>query len=147
MKHYDIKNISAGKLAGTIALQLPTGDPRRGFEHVSIPEGQALLGVPEYKLSEVIWGLAKARKGRPPVIKLVEVDVEARAAEEKGRIDLLLAREEKRAKALAMKLVAVPEVQEEEPKAKKRKLKELTSEEQSALEAGKPLPSDNEEDK
>lgn len=144
-KVYDIVNISEGRWKGTVVLYLAAGD-RKGVEHATLKAGATLQDVPEERLTEQVLNLMKSRRNRPPVLRFVEVDVEARKAEEEQRLALLKARAEKKAKL--REAVKADEAVEAKPSKKKKSKKkdDLTDEEKAALEAGEPLPK-KEEDK
>lgn len=144
-KHYDIHHIGKDRWKGNITLHLSAG-PGGGYRSVSLKTGTVMENVPEDQISEQVRFLTKPKRGRPPVIKLVEVDYEARQAAKDRELEVKKARGlkkmERRKEEVESSEKAEKEAPPKEKKSRKSKdEKELTAEEQAALERGEDLPS------
>lgn len=158
-KYYDIVNVSAGRLKGSITLHLFKGIGL-GYSYHNLPANGVLENVEKEQLSDQIRCLARSKKGRPPVIQLVEIDYEARQLKLEKDAEIRKAKAEKRRKSLAKNQPNVEEApkkeakkeskekkETKEPKEKKNKDDEGPSEFSGAiakaLEEGKELPKDD----
>lgn len=139
-KYYDVVNIAKGKWSTSIHLHLVV--PAKGFETVVLPEGGTLQNIEESRLSKQVYELTKHKRGRPPVVQLVEVDYEARQAAVLKEQEVLSARAAK-AKAALTGTVAPATPEDTTKKSKKSKGRgsdELTPAELAAVVSGSDLP-------
>lgn len=135
MRYYDIHNISKGRLKGNITLHL-IADPGKGFSYHSLLVDDVLENVRADQISEQIRLLARDKRKRPAVIRLVEVDYQARLDAQQKALDIAKQRKEKRlARAAAAKEEQAKEIESED-------LVNLSAADEFALEAGTELPSD-----
>lgn len=139
MRHYDIIHIGPQRnWSDDITLRLKG---ERGEEQVTLTKDAPLTNIPESAITEQILFLTKPKRSRPPVVKLVEIDIEARQKKTAKDLKVLLKRSDKKA-ARRKELSEDSKKTKKESKKSKGKdpKKDLTPAEIEALENGTELP-------